>query len=122
VGLQQIKSLLKGTPDDREVYVALGNMYNRLKRWPEGEEAFSKAEQLSSKEDKENIQFFRAAALERQKKYEQSEELFRKILNTTPDNAAVLNYLGYMLADHGIRLDEALGMIKKAVDLEPANG
>jgi tetratricopeptide (TPR) repeat protein len=27
-----------------------------------------------------------------------------------------------MLADHGTHLDEALGMIKKAVDSEPANG
>jgi tetratricopeptide (TPR) repeat protein len=34
----------------------------------------------------------------------------------------VLNYLGYMLADRGVKLDEALIMIKKAVDLDPANG
>jgi tetratricopeptide (TPR) repeat protein len=34
----------------------------------------------------------------------------------------VLNYLGYMLADRGVKLDEALIMIKKAVELEPANG
>jgi tetratricopeptide (TPR) repeat protein len=33
-----------------------------------------------------------------------------------------LNYLGYMMADRGEKLDEAFGMIKKAVDLEPANG
>jgi len=122
-GLQQVKSLLKGTPDDREVYVNLANMYNRLKRWQDADAALDKAEQLSIKpEDKENIAFLRAAALERQKKYDQAEELFRKILTTSPDNAAVLNYLGYMFADHGTKLDEALGMIKKAVDLEPANG
>jgi tetratricopeptide (TPR) repeat protein len=33
-----------------------------------------------------------------------------------------LNYLGYMLADKGIRLPEALKLIRKAVDLEPMNG
>ena len=33
-----------------------------------------------------------------------------------------LNYLGYMLADKGIRLPEALQMIRKAVDQEPMNG
>jgi tetratricopeptide (TPR) repeat protein len=33
-----------------------------------------------------------------------------------------LNYLGYMMADRGENLDEALAMIKKAVDREPANG
>jgi tetratricopeptide (TPR) repeat protein len=121
--MQQVKALLKGTPEDREVYVNLANMYNRLKRWQDADEALNKAEQLATKpEDKENITFLRAAALERQKKYDQAEDLFRKILQTSPDNAAVLNYLGYMFADHGVRLDEALTMIKKAVDLEPANG
>ena len=35
---------------------------------------------------------------------------------------AVLNYLGYMLADQGEKLPEALKMIRKAVDLEPQNG
>jgi Tfp pilus assembly protein PilF len=44
------------------------------------------------------------------------------VLATDPQNAAVLNYLGYMLADRGTKLDEALIMIKKAVELEPANG
>ncbi len=34
----------------------------------------------------------------------------------------VLNYLGYMLADKGTRLPEALKMIRKAVELEPMNG
>ncbi len=33
-----------------------------------------------------------------------------------------LNYLGYMLADKGIRLPEAVKLIRKAVDLEPMNG
>jgi tetratricopeptide (TPR) repeat protein len=33
-----------------------------------------------------------------------------------------LNYLGYMLADKGMRLPEALKMIRKAVELEPMNG
>ncbi len=122
-GLRQVKALLNGTADDREIYVNLANMYNRMKRWADADAALDKAEPLATKpEDKENIQFLRAAALERQKKYEQSEELFRNILTMSPDNAAVLNYLGYMLADHGMKLDEALSMIKKAVNLEPANG
>ena len=34
----------------------------------------------------------------------------------------VLNYLGYMLADKGSRLTEALKMIRKAVEIEPMNG
>ena len=122
-GLQQVQSLLTGKPEDREVYITLAQMNSRLKRWPEAEQALDKASQLSSKdEDKEYVEFLRGSTYERQKKYDQAEEVFRKVLGSDPDNAAVLNYLGYMLADRGQKLDESLVMIKKAVDLEPANG
>jgi tetratricopeptide (TPR) repeat protein len=122
-GLQQVKSLLTGKPEDREVYITLGQMNSRLKRWPDAEAALDRAEQLSLKdEDKEYVEFLRGSTYERQKKYDQAEEVFRKVLAKDPQNAAVLNYLGYMLADRGQKLDEALIMIKKAVDLEPANG
>jgi tetratricopeptide (TPR) repeat protein len=122
-GLQQVKSLLKGTPEDRDVYIALSQMYSRLKRWPEAEEALNKAEQLSSNdEDREYVNFLRGADYERQKKYDQAEDMFRKVLVANPQNATALNYLGYMLADRGVKLDEALNFIKKAVDLDPANG
>jgi tetratricopeptide (TPR) repeat protein len=122
-GLQLVKALLKGAPDDREVYVTLAQMYSRLRRWPEAEEALDKAEQLSTKpDDKEYVYFLRGSTYERQKKYEQAEEMFRKVLVNDPQNATALNYLGYMLADRGTKLDEALNFIRKAVDLEPANG
>src|SRR5207244_5641828 len=122
-GLQQVKSMLKGGPEDRDVYITLSQMYGRLKRWPEAEEALDKAEQLSAKdEDKQYIYFLRGSTFERQKKYEPAEESSRKVLAGDPQNATALNYLGYMLADRGVKLDEALGLIKKAVDLDPSNG
>jgi tetratricopeptide (TPR) repeat protein len=122
-GVEQVKSLLKGTAEDRDVYITLAQMYSRLKRWPESEAALNKAEELSVKdEDKAYVEFLRGSTYERQKKFDQAEEVFRKALARDPQNAAVLNYLGYMLADRGVKLDEALIMIKKAVELEPANG
>ena len=69
--LHQVKALLKGTPEDRDVYITLAQMNSRLKRWPEAEEALDKAEQLSTKpEDKEYVDFLRGSTFERQKKYE----------------------------------------------------
>jgi tetratricopeptide (TPR) repeat protein len=121
--IQQVKSFLNGSPGDREVYINLATMYSRLKRWPDADAALDKAAQLSTKrEEKDAIEFLRASGYERQKKYEEAETVFRRILNGNPDNAAVLNYLGYMMADRGEKLDEAFNMIKRAVDLEPANG
>ena len=121
--IQQVKSFLNGSPEDREVYINLATMYSRLKRWSEANATLDKAAELSTKqEDKDAIEFLRASGYERQKKYEEAETLFRKILSGNPNNPAVLNYLGYMMADRGEKLDEAFNMIKRAVDLEPANG
>jgi len=122
-GLKQVKTLLKGTPEDREVYITLAQMYSRLKRWPEAEESLNQAEKLSTKdEDKEYVYFLRGSTYERQKKYDDAEAQFRKVLASDAQNATALNYLGYMLADRGTKLDEAITLIKKAVDLDPANG
>jgi tetratricopeptide (TPR) repeat protein len=121
--LKTVSGMIEGKPSDREVYIALAQMNSRLKRWPDEETNLDQAAKLSTtSEDKEYVEFLRGAMLERQKKYDQAEEVFRRVLAGDPQNAAVLNYLGYMLADRGSKLDEALIMIKKAVELEPANG
>jgi tetratricopeptide (TPR) repeat protein len=121
--LNQVKGMLKGTADDREVYIALSQMYSRLKRWPEAEEAIKKAEELSTKDDdKQYATFVQGSIYERQKKYDQAEEAFKQVLAHDPQNAMTLNYLGYMLADRGVRLEEALKYIKEAVKMDPANG
>src|SRR5438445_12196449 len=86
-GLDQVKSLLKGTPEDRDVYITLAQMYTRLKRWPEAEAALNKAAELSTKdEEKEYVEFLRGSTYEREKKYDQAEEVFRKVLATDPQN------------------------------------
>jgi len=121
--LAEVRGLLKGKPDDRDVYITLAQMNTRLKRWDDAQHALDKAEELSSKpDDKEYVYFLRGSSLERQKKYEQAEEMFRKVLASDPQNAMTLNYLGYMLADRGVKLEEALGLIRKAIELEPSNG
>src|SRR6185369_3191302 len=56
------------------------------------------------------------------KKFSDAEAAFRQVLAREPDNAAALNYLGYMLAERGERLDESVGYLKKALQIEPENG
>lgn len=121
--LADVRSLLKGKPEDREVYVRLAIMNTRLKRWSEAEDALNKAEQLSTKpEDKEYVYFLRGSTFEREKKYDQAEAEFKKVLASNPQSAVTLNYLGYMNADRGVQLEESLNQIKLAVSLDPTNG
>ncbi|MFY9744321.1 MAG: tetratricopeptide repeat protein [Candidatus Sulfotelmatobacter sp.] len=121
--LADVRSLLKGTPEDRDVYLRLAIMNTRLKRWSDAEQALDKAELLSTKpEDKEYVYFLRGSTYEREKKYDQSEAEFRKVLALNPQSAATLNYLGYMNADRGVELEQSLNYIKEAVSLDPTNG
>ncbi|MFP5236609.1 MAG: tetratricopeptide repeat protein [Acidobacteriota bacterium] len=122
-GLNMTKALLTNSNDDRAVYFALGNMYTRLRRWKDAEEALAKATPLATKkEDKLYLLFLEGALADRQKHMEQAEKYFRQALEVDPDNAMTLNYLGYMFADKGVRLPEALKLIRRAVELDPMNG
>lgn len=122
-GLSMAKGLLNNSPEDRVVWIAIGQIDVRLRRWKDAEDALNKAEPLTTKkEDRTYLLFLRGELAERQKHYEPAEQLFRQALDLDPANAMTLNYLGYMLADKGMRMPEALKMIRKAVDLEPGNG
>jgi tetratricopeptide (TPR) repeat protein len=98
-------------------------METRLRRWPEAEDALNKAESLSIKsEDKEYVYFLRGSTYEREKKYDQAEAEFKKVLTLNPQSGATLNYLGYMNADRGVDIEQSLNYIKQAVSVDPTNG
>jgi tetratricopeptide (TPR) repeat protein len=116
------KQLLDGH-NDREVYLALAEIYDKGGKFAEMASALDSAEKLSSgDDDKEAVCFMRGAMYEKQQKLELAEAAFRKVLAMNPRNASALNYLGYMLADRNMRLSEARGLISQALDIEPNNG
>jgi len=122
-GLAMARTLLNNTDQDRSVWLALGQMDIRLRRWKDADDAFNKAAAYSTKnEDRIYLLFLRGELAERQKHDGPAERFFRQALDLDPANAMTLNYLGYMLADKNTRLPEALAMIRKAVELEPMNG
>jgi len=119
------KSLLDGaSPDEqRGIWFAIGQMDVRQHRWKDAEDAFEKGDPLATKkEDRTYLFFLRGELAERQKHFEQAEQLFNQALALDPENAMTLNYLGYMWADKGEKLPDALKMIRKAVEMEPMNG
>ncbi len=121
-GAQMLRSMLGGERD-RETRLALAQLYEKAKKYTEMGRELDAAEKLAKNdEEKSGIYFMRGAMYERMKKFDLSEAEFRKVLQLDPENAGALNYLGYMLADRNVRLDEAFQLIKKAVDQDPNNG
>lgn len=116
-----LKKLMDGS-HDREVDLALADTYEKAKDFEGMASALDAADKLSTtKEEKAEIVFRRGSLYERQKKFDLAEKQFRAALDADPNNASALNYLGYMFADQGIRLQEAQDLITKAINLEPNN-
>ncbi|HEX3683982.1 MAG TPA: tetratricopeptide repeat protein [Bryobacteraceae bacterium] len=121
LAIAELKKLLDGK-NDRETYVAMAEVYQKGKNFAEMAKVLDAAEKLSqTKEDKVNVLFLRGAMYERQKQYDLAEKTFRQVIDLDPASAEAMNYLGYMLADQNVRLQEAQDLIKRAVNLEPNN-
>ena len=114
---------LAGTPDDREVYFTLADINSRAKRWKDASAALEKVDGLSAKSsDKVFLEDYRANIAQKQKLYDQAKLDYQKALALDPHSASIENDYGYMLADRGEQLDEAVDMLKKAVSYDPQNG
>ena len=114
---------LAGTPDDRDVYFTEADINVRAKRWKDASTVLDKAETLATKpEEKAFVYYYRGTVADRQKLFDQAEIELRKGLQLAPKFAPLENYLGYMLAERGQKLDEAVSLLKKAVTFDPQNG
>jgi len=119
---QLLEGLLKGTDGDLEVYLDLAQVESRGKKYSDAEQSAQKAEQMAHEPaGKETVWYVLGSIYERQKKFDDAEQEFRKVLDVNPNNGPVLNYYGYMLADRGIRVEEAASLIQRALKQEPNN-
>ena len=62
-----------------------------------------------------------AQILEARKDVDGAERALREMLARDPLDAGALNYLGYMFAERGVRLDEAVELVQRALTVDPAN-
>jgi tetratricopeptide (TPR) repeat protein len=119
-GIKALQQLEKGGDEDLDIMSAMVSVYQRAKRFDDAQNILNKATQRFPKE--EQVYFLQGSLYEKQKKFNDAEKAFRKALDLQKDDPAVLNYLGFMFADRGIRLEEAEAMVKKAVEADPTNG
>jgi tetratricopeptide (TPR) repeat protein len=118
-----LQGLLQGDDNDQEVYLNIAQVQERGRKYSDAEQSAVKAGQMAhAPSDKEMVWFLLGAIYEQEKKFDLAEQQFRKVLDENPNNASALNDYGYMLADRGIRLDEAASMIQRALKQEPNNG
>jgi Flp pilus assembly protein TadD len=123
-GAEILSKLLESNSKNADIYVHLSAIYLRDKRYSEAERVLRSAQdiKLEDEADKDRLKLQLASVYEKQKNYDRAELLIKEVLKIKPNNAEALNYIGYMLADRGIRLDEAVRYVKEALAIEPRNG
>lgn len=106
-----------------EFYSALA--YSRMKQYPDALSHLSRAEVIAAGSETNRLTasfYFEVGAThERLAEYDEAEKYFRKALDLSPNDPETLNYLGYMWADRGVKLEESRQLIEKALKLDPQN-
>jgi tetratricopeptide (TPR) repeat protein len=106
-----------------EFYTALA--FSREKAYAEALRHFVAAEIIAKATDPklldESFYFQLGATCERKGDFTQAEQYFQRSLLLAPNFAEAMNYLGYMWAEHDLKLDQARELIEKAVKAEPKN-
>ena len=103
-----------------------GIALEELERWEAALEKLNQAVALAN--DKSRVLFYLGSCYEqasrklgRDEYFDRAVETFQRLLEIDPNDAYALNYLGYMYADKGIRLTEAVELLEKAIAIEPDN-
>jgi tetratricopeptide (TPR) repeat protein len=120
-----LKGVTADDPKDLEALKALGNIQRGHKKFADCTQTYSQAiDALPNPNEKSTWvnYYFRGICEERSKEWSKAEVDMKKALELQPEQPHVLNYLGYSWIDQGINLDEAMKMIKRAVDQRPDDG
>ena len=112
-------------PELASGWIALGDLLRQQEKFAQAVPAYDKAINLLKGSPGDTRWFplyARGIALERSGQFEKAERDFRGALELHPNSAQVLNYLGYSYVDRNEKLDEALNLIQRAVELRPDDG
>ena len=115
-----LEGALDANAGEPTAYLSLADMLSESDRERDAQEVLDRA--AARFPENVSIPFQRGALLERAKDYEAAEAEFRQVLARDPLHAPALNYLGYMLAERGERLEEAVQLIERALAIDPGNG
>jgi tetratricopeptide (TPR) repeat protein len=106
---------------DYEGRLTLSDLLRADERYPEAIELLNGLI-ADAKAPDWQLYYARGQAHERSGQWPEAEADLKTALKLKPDEAELLNYLGYAWIDRGEHLTEALDMVKRAVAAEPRSG
>jgi tetratricopeptide (TPR) repeat protein len=116
---QFYRDLLDERGHPAQGYVSVSEAFLRQNLYEEADSFLEEGTLLHPGNDR--LYFARGAAMERLGRIGEAERFLVKAIGLNPDNAMALNYLGYMLADRGLKLDDSIAYIERALAMDPKN-
>ena len=117
-------ALAEAYPDRVDPLVDKGDLLRRDERYMASAEAYAAA--LTRMDETDAllwpVLYRRGIALERAGAWDEAEADFLRALDLEPDQADVLNYLGYSWLDRGEHIERAVEMVREAVRQRPDDG
>lgn len=122
--IEVLNALIRNSGEMPDALASLGDMLRRGSDWGAANAAYTRALAAYGPDDPMRwvILYTRGITSERLGNWDDAEADFRAALELQPDHPSILNYLGYSLVERREKLDEALGMIERAVAGQPDSG
>lgn len=108
-------------PDEIEIAYSLATQLIQLNRYDEALVILN-GPLLNTADQPFEIHFVRGVVYESLDRIDEAEAELWAALQARPDDATVLNYLGYLWVDSGKRVSQGAEMIARAHEAEPTNG
>jgi tetratricopeptide (TPR) repeat protein len=106
-------------PSNVSPYGNLGIIYSMRREFAAAEKMFRAVLERAPESAKLPSYVNLAGVLGAQGKLDEAEKLLRQALATSPKNPNICNSLAYFLADHSLKLDEALALARLATGAQP---
>lgn len=121
--LEAVREARKLQPGDSEFALQEARIFYRARRWDDAIRLFDEIIR-EFREDADLVrdcQFSLSAVLVQKGDFDRGEQILLDILAKEPDHPQANNDLGYLWADRDKNLEQARGMIEKALAAEPEN-
>lgn len=114
-----VEQAVKGqkTPN---LFIFLASLYEEEKLFAQAEMALKDGLAIHGRNTE--LHYALGVLYEKTGRFDEAIDRMEMVLKIEPEHADALNFIGYSLADRGIRLDEAERLIAKALALKPGNG
>ncbi len=116
----QFNAVISREPKNPQAYFFSGLVSIWSENYRAAERDLKRA--ISLENDHEPYYFYLAVTMEKTRRINKAIDYLNLAIKHDDKSARSYNYLGYLYADNGLKLDRSLELINRALELEPGNG